>query len=186
MMLGDLFDAYGRWLVRRRGWALLLVALVTIASIVGIQNRLKQGSPLDFTPQAMFMGEGGMWERLQDIENEFGAEDNDLLFLLEGPIASPNGIQAIRDLTDILADHTRVERVDSIANASIVTGDDSGMLTTVDAIGEGKDPLALAAQDPFVGTLLISESQRVATIRVRLDSDLHQINDGPTEMDMQS
>ena len=175
MSLGDLFERYGRWVARRRWVATLLLVFLTGLAGTGIALRLMEGAPVDFTPQAMFMGEGGAWERVQGYEQEFGAEDNDVVLILEGELNSTGGIQAIRALHQAVSRVAHVERVDSLASAMIAGGDGSGLITVEDAIQPGPSPLERVRADPFAGRLLLSPDARVTTIRVRIDSRIQKI-----------
>jgi uncharacterized protein len=174
------FEAYGRWLVRRRRWVTGLIVLLTTLAIIGIAQRLQGAPPVDFTPQAMFMGEGGMWERLQGYEEEFGVEDNTVVILVNGPVGTTHGLAFLRMLHQTAADSPMVERVDSVVNASVAVRDEGGMIVVNDAIDEGEAPLARAAADPFLTPLLISSDQRAASIQIHLNDGLQQIADlGP-------
>ena len=129
MNIGDLFERYGRWVARRRGIASLILFILTLLAGSGIALRLADGVPVDFTPQAMFMGEGGAWERIKAYEAEFGAEDNDVVLILQGPLSTPDGIDVIRKIHAKVAAVAQVQRVDSLANAMLATGDGNGMNT---------------------------------------------------------
>ncbi len=177
MKLGDQFDRYGRWIARRRGLATLLLMVLTTLAATGITLRLMEGMPVDFTPQAMFMGEGGAWERVKGYEQEFGAEDNDVVLILEGDLSSEGGIQTIRAIHQALLEVRNVERVDSLANAMIAGGDGTGLIEVQDAIQAGPDPLRLARSDPFTGALLMSSDARITTFRARVDSRVQKIAD---------
>ena len=78
-MFGDWFERYGRWVASNRVIATAMLLTITLTAAGAIGARLAQGNPVDFTPQAMFMGEGEEWERLKEIEAEFGADDNDIV-----------------------------------------------------------------------------------------------------------
>jgi predicted RND superfamily exporter protein len=173
--LGDLFERYGRWVARRRSLSTLLLLALTALAATGIGLRLQEGAPVDFTPQAMFMGEGGVWERVKGYEQEFGAEDNDLILIMEGDLSSPAGIRTIRKVHEAMASILQVERVDSLANGMIAAGDGTGLIEVLDAIQPGPTPLALAGDDPFMGQLLLSPDGRVTTFRVRIHSRIQKV-----------
>lgn len=176
-MNADSFERYGRWIATHRVAASLLIIFITIASTFGIVHRVQQGVPIDFTPQAMFMSEGGMWERLQNYEEEFGVEDNTMVVLVEGPVNSTEGVEFLQALHDAVEARPRIKKVQSLVNASIVESDESGMLLLRDAINDGDAPLTDAAKDPFLGTFLISPDQQVVTLQIHLDDDLDKIAD---------
>ena len=175
-MLAQRLESYGRWVVRQRTGITLLIVVLTAAALLGITRRLEAGAPVDFTPQAMFMGEGGEWERLQSYEAEFGAEDNTIVALLEGPIDSPAGLRLLRELQEAAAPAAGVEDVDSLITASIAERDDSGMIAIESAIPENQS-LQRAATDPFLSPLLISPQATAATLQIHLNDGLQQIAD---------
>lgn len=155
----------------------MLLLLITAAAAVGIVDRVKDGTPVDFTPQAIFMGEGDLWDRVQMIEKEFGADDNVLVIMLQGPLSTPAGLKLVHQIHEIMAAHPQVEHVDSLMTATLAIEDGPGMMRVVDAIGEGDTPLALAAHDRFTGGLLISADQTVTTIQARIKADVDTIAD---------
>ena len=177
MTLGGLLEAYGQWIGRRRGLASIILALLTLLAAVGMGARLQDGAPVDFTPQAMFMGEGGAWERVKAYEQEFGAEDNDLVLILKGDLSSPQGIETIRALHTQVASAPKVERVDSLANAMVATGDGTGLIEVIDAIQPGQSPLSRVQADPMLGQILLGPDGKVATFRVRIEGSVQKVAD---------
>jgi predicted RND superfamily exporter protein len=172
---GPLLERYGRGVAEHRGVATALLVVLTGLAILGIGLRLQEGTPVDFTPQAMFMGEGGAWDRVKVYEQEFGAEDNDVMLILQGELDTPGGIAAIRAIHTAVARVPEVERVDSLANAMLATGDGAGLIEVREAIQPGDTPLHLAAADPLMGRLLLSEDQTVTTLRVRIGTHIQKI-----------
>ncbi len=184
---GAWLEAYGRWIVRRRLIATLLLVIITVAAALGTIERLKHGTPVDFTPQAIFMGEGELWDRLQATEREFGADDNVMVVLLKGPLSTPEGLSLLRQIHNVMASHPKVEDVQSLVTGTIATADGPGMLRVEDAIQSGDDPLGLASRDRFSSGLLISTDQTVTTVRARIDTDIHEISVlGPVVRDLES
>ena len=175
-MNGPRLEAYGRWVFRRRAQLTALVLFLTALSLWGIVQRIQSGPVVDFTPQAMFMGEGGEWERLQSYEAEFGADDNTVVALLEGEMGTPAGIAWLRTLHAAVEDLPGVTAVRSLSNASMATATTPGMIDVIDAIDDDGS-LAQAASDPFLSPLLIAPDLRAATIQIELDDDLQQIGD---------
>ncbi len=175
-MSGRRLEAYGRWVFRNRAQLTALVLTLTALAIWSIVQRVQSGPVVDFTPQSMFMGEGGEWDRLQAYEAEFGADDNIIVALLDGDIARPEGLAWLNQL------HAAVERapgvvdVRSLSNASLAIATDSGMIDVVDAIEED-GRIDRAAADPFLSPLLISRDKHTATIQVELSDNLQQIDD---------
>jgi len=87
----------------------------------GIADRIRVGTPVDFTPQAMFMGDGGEWDRLQSYEEEFGAEDNTMIALIDGPVNTAGGLELLTRIHEAASKVEGVESVDSVVNAFIAT-----------------------------------------------------------------
>lgn len=171
--LARAFDAYGRGIVRHRLWAALAVLLITGLAIGGAAHRVAtDGAPVDFTPQALFMDEGGELARLHEIEDRFGAEDNVLTFLLVGreALATPAGIAAIATIHRNLAEHQDVLQVDSIAQAPLLEAGGDGLLRVVDPVSElsPAEAMARVAADPLLQDLFVSRDGEVASVRVRI------------------
>lgn len=173
----DLFERYGRWLTRHRTGLLALILVLTVAAVFAINERVKDGAPVDFTPQAMFMGDGDEWKRLQSYEAEFGVEDNTMVILVEGPVNSSEGLDFLQKLHDAIAKQDQVESVDSVLNAAIAVSGDDGMITIIDAVSDDPSPLLRATRDPFLSPLLVAPDASAATLRVQLDDRLQAIAD---------
>ncbi len=167
-------ERYGRWVVRRRWVAVTLLALLTLLAVLGIGRRLQQGLPVDFTPQAIFIDQGPMLDRLREIEQQFGRSDNDLLLVLSGPaLPSPAGEAALRALHAAMADDADVVQVDSLLTAPLVRSDDSGLI--IGPALEGRSlaqALPLAEEEPALRGLLVSADGLTTMIRARIDGRL--------------
>lgn len=170
-------ERYGQWLVHNRGIITVAIVVLTIAASLGIASRLAVDSPVDFTPQSLFMGDGEEWERLQQYEAEFGVEDNTLVVLVDGPVNSSEGIAALDALHQALEPLDAVESVSSVVTAAIATRDEGGMIAVTDAVGTGTEPLQAAISDPFLSPMLVAKDGSAAVIQVRLDDDLQAIAD---------
>ena len=133
-MSGPRLEAYGRWVFRSRAQLTVLVLALTVLAAWGIVDRIRSGPVVDFTPQAMFMGEGGEWERLQAYEAEFGADDNTVVALIEGDMRSPLGLSWLRELHAAVEQAPGVVTVRSLSNASIAAATTGGMIDVVDAL----------------------------------------------------
>ena len=175
-MSGPQLEAYGRWVFRNRAQLTTLVLGLTVLAIWAIVNRIQSDSVVDFTPQAMFMGEGGEWDRLQAYEAEFGADDNTVVALLEGDIGSAAGLKWLQSLHASVEGAPGVVTVRSLSNASIATATPDGMIDVVAAI-DPDGSITQAAGDPFLSPLLIARDQTAATIQIELADDLQQIGD---------
>lgn len=176
MRPGDLFESYGRALVRHRALVALILVLFSVAAAAGIAWRLdRDGLPVDFTPQALFMDDGPEFNRLAEIEAQFGREDNTLVFLLEGPLDTAEGWEWMADLHKRVGEHPQVERVDSLFSAS-VTEASEGMITVRSLADLGpKEALRRARTDPVLAGLLVSPDGQRTVIRARLDPTLERI-----------
>ena len=178
-MFANGLEAYGRMLVRKRAPVSVLIVVLTILALFGITERLRQGDAVDFTPQAMFMGESGGWTRLKGYEAEFGVEDNTVIALIEGPVDSLLGVELLRSLHEAVAVVPGVDLVDSVVNGSIADIDSIGMIRVQDAIGP-ENSLERAAKDPFLSPLLIATDRSAASLQIHIDDSLQEIADlGP-------
>jgi uncharacterized protein len=169
--LDNALAALGRLLVRRRGAMAALLAAITALSAWSLAQDLGDGIPADFTPQAMFIEGGPDRQRLDEIEAQFGRDDNDLLVLLQGALDQPAAIDALIALHQKLEAQPGVERVDSLANAQVVRASD-GMLEVVPLLGMGTAETAAqrAGADAYLGGLLASPTGDRVAMRVRLDA----------------
>lgn len=175
-------ESIGRALVRHRWPALFVILFITALSVLGISQRLQQGMPVDFTPQAIFIDQGPMLDRLREIEDTFGREDNDLLLMVSGPtLATADGITALQALSDRMLADPDVETISSVLDTEVLYGEDG--LLVIEPIFEGRDPAAsfqLAADDPYIAGLLLSADQQTTVLRVRISPRITQVADlGP-------
>ncbi len=174
--MADAFEAWGRAIVRYR-WLALLVSLALTALAVGATwQRVRVELPVDFTPQALFMDEGPTLTRLQEIEQVFGREDNDVVLLLQGPIGTHQGVAALRGLHAVVEAAADVERVDSLVNAPLAVGEE-GLLRIVEPLRAWPPAEAIerARHDPALRNLLIGEHGDLAALRVRVDRDKERV-----------
>jgi uncharacterized protein len=165
--------AWARFTVRRPGRALLLVLIVTLVAAATAAARIaRDGPPLDFTPQALFMDGGPEFDRMARIEREFGREDNDVMLLLEGDIGTPEGVDAIRALHAAMIDIPGVERVESLVTATVMSGEDGLLLVDVplDDMAPA-EALKRVSADPLLHRLLVSDDGRVTAVVVRIKGD---------------
>ncbi|NOY24719.1 MAG: MMPL family transporter [Oligoflexia bacterium] len=181
--MSDLFDRYGRWLVHHRVAGLLLCLALTTLAIWAILDRLAIGLPVDFTPQALFMDGGPEIRRLDQLENNYGREDNDVVVLVEGPLATPAGVDSLRRLHAALAAVDQVEEVQSLVNAAmpVMTDDRLEIVAPLDYWPPAQ-ALARATSDPTLAGLLVARRDEPATpgpvtddiaaLRVRIDRKL--------------
>ena len=173
------FESLGRLLVRRRGVAaVVLMGITLIAATAGLLRVQQDGLPLDFTPQAVFLDDGPEVRQVEAVNAVFGRDDNALVLLLHGPLASAEGVDAIRALHALLEAHPQVERVESLATATTVAAA-AGLLEVSVPLDDlpPADALRAAAGDPVLAGLLISDDLDTTAVRARLRSDLDRVAD---------
>lgn len=177
----DLFEAWGRALVRHRLAGLVASLALTALALAAIGLRVADGLPVDFTPQALFMDGGPEISRLEQLEEGYGREDNDVVLLVEGPLATAEGVDSLIRLHEAVEALPVVEEVDSLVNASMVIAS-AGMIEVVSPLERWPPAEALerAASDPALAGLVVAEDQTIAAVRVRIDRDLERVADlGP-------
>lgn len=178
----SLRDRYGRALVRHRLLALAIILVLTALAGLGIAQRLNAGLPVDFTPQAIFIDAGPMVDRLDEIQESFGREDNDLLLVLDGPaLASDAGEQALRDIEEKMLDAPEVDTVTSLLTVPAIQNEDGTLIIEPPLEGRSMaDALTLAAADPYLQGLVVSADATTTVVRVRIDPALEAVGDlGP-------
>ena len=172
-------DRLGRAFVRRRGVALALVLAITVLSQLAMGLRVwRDGVPVDFTPQALFIDKGSEIDALREIETTFGREDNDLILIVDGLPPDEAGVAALRQLDETLSQAPIVERVDSPVSSSVLV-EDGGALAAITPLEDRPpaDALRLLSEAPVTRKLLVSESGRTVALRVRLDGGLERVAD---------
>ena len=170
--LGDLFEAYGRWLVRNRAiCSLLFVVISAIIGVQAVQKVAKDGPPVDFTPQAMFLNDGPEVQHQRAVEEVFGVEDTTLALMVEGDLTSHESIAYLRNLHSVLEATPGVVRVDSLVNIEINMGEGEwlDMANPLDRV-PSEEALERINADPLIQGLLLSEDQRLTVFRVRLEA----------------
>jgi len=179
MSPGAALEALGRACVQQRG-PLLALWLAVTAVLAGLAGAAvaERGLPLDFTPQSLFMDGGPEIERLTAIEAVFGRDDNDLVILLHGDLASPAAAAALAAMHAAAAGAPGVERVDSPVNAPVVDAADGALLVRV-PWDDAPPAAALArlAAEPVWRRLLVSPDGDTAALRIRIDRRLERVAD---------
>lgn len=177
--LGDRLDTLGRSLVQRRGIALGVVVLVTVLTQLALGLRVaRDGLPLDFTPQALFLDKGAQVDALRRIEATFGREDNDLMLIFADMPPTEATVSATEQIHEALAAHPHVESVASPWSATVLV-DEDGALQAIAPLADQPPAQALAtlAADSALSRLLISEDGTTLAVRVRVSRDLERIAD---------
>lgn len=171
-------DRLGRWIVRRRGLATLLLAALTALAVGVAIPQLAQGLPFEFSPHKVFAQDPETRAEFDRVTALWGRDDNDLLFLLEGPVFTPAGVEALRALHHAVAGDPSVVRVDSLVSVEGARRVD-GRLVVSPLLPDSLSPEGLdaarrrAAEEPGVGGLLVAEGGGMAAVRARLDPALH-------------
>jgi predicted RND superfamily exporter protein len=168
-------EAFGRWIVRRRWLALAIILLLTMLSLLGIHRRVSVEVPVDFTPQAIFIDRGPMIDRLREIEQSFGREDNDLLLILTGPGLDDAG-EAIAALHEAIEADEDVEQVTSLHNTPLIEQQD-GQLLIRPALQDRPLSQALdaVAADPILSRLMVSPDGETTVLRARIRGDITRV-----------
>lgn len=188
MNLDAFLTAYGRWVVEKRWTALGLVLLICSIAGVGLWSATREGVPVDFTPQAMFLEKGEEHDTVRRIEATFGREDNDLLAILVGRLHTEAGIEAIRGLHAVAEAHPEVRRVQSPVNTT-VTDAEGGMLTPRVPLDELPPNASLQrlARDPVSKGLVVGERADAVAVRIRIDPAHDRIADlSPVVRDLEA
>ena len=169
--------AWARFCAARRGLAVALLVAFTLALALPATVQVqREGAPVDFTPQALFIDAGPAVEQLRAAEEHFGREDNDLLFIVTGDVGSADGAAYVAAMHQALEAGPAVERVDSPHNAALLTATDGLLGTETPALERpGRAGLAALAADPTTRRLLVSEDLDTVAIRVRIDRGLRAV-----------
>jgi len=179
MSIADRLDALGRFIVRGKLPAALLLLAMTIAASIGVLSRVDEGPPIDFTPQALFNGDDTN-ERALALREWWGKDDNEVMVLVEGPIFTPEGAALMQSLHAALAADPDVERVDSLVSLGIAARGEDGV-SVKPLLREGMDAAALslaaarAASEPGLVGAAVSPDGGAATLRARLGDDLERV-----------
>jgi hypothetical protein len=178
-----LLDAWGRGLFAHRGLCSAAVLLVS-ALLIGLAGYRVQrfGVPVDFTPQSLFIDEGEAVDDLRRVQSTFGRDDNDLLLLVEGPLASEAGAAYLRALHSRMAADPDVERVDSLVNAPLLRSEGPGQIEIIPALdlGSPAESVVAATADPSITPLLLSPEGDLTVVRARVRRELVEVADlGP-------
>lgn len=173
------FAVLGRALARHRALSLACVLVLTaLLGGLGLERVIRSGPPVDFTPQAVFMDGGAEVTEVERVAAVFGRDDNDLVILVQGPLASAEGRAALEGMHEALAADPRVERVESLVTATTVRSSD-GLLEVVQPWTDlpPAEGLAVAAADPVLSGLLVSTDGDTTAIRARVDRSLEKVAD---------
>jgi uncharacterized protein len=176
-MASPIPEGYGRAVVEKRWYFLLLVlALSAVAAGLSVKS-LERGLPVDFTPQAIFFDDGEELMRLREIEETFGREDNDLVFMFEGGALSVEGMRTMATLHRELETHPEVVRVDSLYNAKRAAMVD-GMLEVEELwTSSPEDLLEKALGENHLRGAVVSEDGDAALLRVRINPQHEKVAD---------
>ena len=124
------------------------------------------GLPIDFTPQAIF-DDGPQIERLKQIEQTFGREDNDYLVLLRGSLSTSKAKATLSEPYKALSKADNIKQVDSLVSAVTPVGE---LVNRGINLWEEENVFERAKSIPEFQRALISEDGDTIVIRVRIDS----------------
>ncbi|MBO84451.1 MAG: hypothetical protein CL927_03765 [Deltaproteobacteria bacterium] len=165
--------------MRRRARVSWTLALLTLLTLLAMLHRVhRDGIPVDFTPQALFIDKGEEIERLRQFEDTFGREDNTILFLLSDLPHTSEGVDALHTLHETLEAHPDVEEVVSPVGATVLV-DENGSLRAVDPLAErpATEAWSLLASSVATRKLLVSDNADTVALRVRLSPNLDRVAD---------
>lgn len=174
--MAEYLEQLGQLIVRQRVRISIMVIGISLLSIAGILNRINaDGLPIDFTPQAIFFDKSPQMERLKQIEQTFGREDNDYLVLLRGSLSTEQGKDYIEELHTSLGKADNTIQIDSLVSAVTPVGE-LGLIEVIN-IWEEEDVFERAKAIPEFRRALISEDGDTIVIRVRIDSTLLKVSE---------
>jgi predicted RND superfamily exporter protein len=107
-----LFQLLAEWFVAHRRGLALGVAAATIAALVGLVRL-----PYDDVPRTMFRSHDADFERLEEVFEQFGADDVDCVFLIESDdLFQPERVAALRRLIEQIRAVPGIAGVQSLAD----------------------------------------------------------------------
>lgn len=168
--LGVLFFRYKEF------WAsfIILLNILAIWNIYSVAT--EDGFPVDFSPQSIFIDNGEIVERLDNIEQRFGREDNDFLIILDGAgVPTEEGRLCIENLDEKFSALDDVVMVRSLVDAKKMTSE-SGFIEIQDVWAE-EDPFTAAKEDQFLQNALISKDGKTTVLQIRVKPEIQSIHD---------
>ncbi len=172
---GKSVESLANCLERRRGWVMFAAVAITLLAFYG-GSRLT----VDDVPRNLFVSDDDESAALEEIYKQFGADDNDCVFVVESEdLFTPRSISALRHLIDAARRVEGVETVFSIADAVIFPADGPphSLLPPNDAPPAAYDAARREGiAHPLIGGQLLSEDGRTTLVVARMDG--HRISIG--------
>ena len=153
----------------------LLLLLTSLLTILVTHKVQKEGIPLDFTPQSIFMDNGEMVRSLHQIEQDFAREDNDFLILLQSNESLLPYKDSIAELHHDLSQIAGVTQTLSLVNAQSISPGAMGI--ELQDIWLSDNPWKVADENPIFHHLLGDASGHLMVIQVRAQPDLEKVAD---------
>jgi hypothetical protein len=157
---------YAELFSRHPRWVLAIALAATLAALVGA-GRLG----FDDTPRGIIRSDDAAFRELQAVQEQFGADDNDLVLVLErDDWFTPEGAGLLRRAEEVASAIPGVERVQGLAGVVELRGLVPRPLlpaadTSFEAFAAARER---ADAHPFVGGVLLSPDGKVALVSVRL------------------
>ena len=113
------FRRFADWFVVRRRWVAALILVLSLAAIVGLTR-------LDFddVPRSVFRTDSADFDRLEQLFDDFGSDDNDCLIVIDAigddDLFTPKTLSAIRRISQQVEALTTIESVRSLADVVLV------------------------------------------------------------------
>lgn len=177
---------YAEFFRAHRGLVVAMVALLSLVALLGI-TRLG----FDDVPRGLFSSDEEDYQRLDSVYRDFGADDNDVVLLLEREtnagwfdqggvavlrkleqdVAAVEGVEFVAGLGRIVT-FRAVEDSDAGLFNSLFGGDMRPLLPDSAAAPEAYDSALTAATEHPLAQRLVSEDGRTALLVARLDRSL--------------
>lgn len=160
---------------QKKSVALLAFISILLAILCG-KNIEKNGIPLDFTPQSIFIDQGEMVQTLNAIESIYGREDNDFIILLEESntpyLHSATGKAELEKLHNSLVSIEGIEQVRSVVNAVSLAPD-----LQQQELWQRENPWQASVQDPLLHGLFSSDDEKYTVLYLQVHPDTEKISD---------
>ena len=160
-------NRYADFFVRRRGVVLLFVFLVTVVTGYGVAR-----IEFDDLPRGVIRSEDATFELLEELYDQFGSDDNDIVLVLErDDWFTPEGVEILQEAQRRAHEVENVERVNGLAGVVDFTAGllPRALLPTPQASKEAfEDSRARAHAHPLVGGTLLSTDGGTALVVIRL------------------
>ena len=165
-------DGYIRFIIRRRYWVLVGLALVTLGAAAMFRLAVVSSSI-----GGLFLGEHPDYPAYLKRSRDFGNDDAIVVGVEDPRFLSAASQQRLRKATEAIARLTHVLDVRSVLSAQRIQGDEVGIDVSsyaelvLDDPGQEQALLQKLRKDPFARGLLVSRDGRHTAVVVELTSD---------------